>query len=258
MFKPMINKRTLLVGTALAIGVAVSAVPMVIAQDYDKNFTKDFDIENREFCDVGRNTYFILEPGYRMLLKGEEDGEEIVVLIRVLDKTRIVTIQTEDGPRDVVTRIVEEREWVDGELYEISKNFFARCKETDDIFYFGERVDFYEDGEIIGHEGSWRAGLRGFTAGITMPGSFLLGARYYQELAVPLAADRAEHFAMGMTLKVPAGEFEDCVVIEETSLLDPEEKEYKVYAPGIGIIKDGPLELVSYGPLDPEEGECDQ
>ncbi len=259
----LIDQSTVKKASLLACGAMFGMLgvlsPNAIAQDdFDKGFTKDFDIENREFCDVGRNTYFVLEPGYRMLLEGEEDEEEITLLITVLNQTRDVKIQTEDGPRIVITRIVEEREWIDGELYEVSKNFFARCMETDDIFYFGEKVDFYENGEIVDHHGSWRAGRRGATAGIHMPGSFLLGARYYQEVAVPLAADRAEHKAMGVTQRVPAGKFEDCVVMEESSGLDPDEKEYKVYAPGIGLIKDGPLELVAYGQLDDEEGECGQ
>jgi len=39
---------------------------------------------------------------------------------------------------------VEEREEVDGELKEISRNFFAICREHGDVFYFGEEVDIRE------------------------------------------------------------------------------------------------------------------
>jgi len=35
--------------------------------------------------------------------------------------------------------------------------------------------------------------------------------------------------------------------VEETSGLDPEEKSYKTYAPGVGLIQDEDLVLTSYG-----------
>ena len=54
--------------------------------------------------------------------------------------------------------MVEERETEDGELVEVSRNFFAICEETNSVFYFGEEVDDDEDGEIVGHEGAWLAG----------------------------------------------------------------------------------------------------
>jgi hypothetical protein len=92
-----------------------------------------------------------------------------------------------------IARVVEEREWQDDELVEVSRNFFARCKETGDVFYFGEEVDLYEDGEIVGHGGAWLAGRDGALPGIIMPGRFLLGSRYYQEVAPDIALDRGEN-----------------------------------------------------------------
>ena len=57
----------------------------------------------------------------------------------------------------VLTREVVEREKEDGELVEISYNYFAHCRETGDVWYFGEDVDDYEGGVIVGHGGAWRA-----------------------------------------------------------------------------------------------------
>lgn len=54
--------------------------------------------------------------------------------------------------------------------------------------------------------------------------------------------------AITESLKTPAGEYRDCLKIEETTPLEPREKEYKIYAPGIGLIQDGPLRLVEFGP----------
>jgi len=43
---------------------------------------------------------------------------------------------------------------------------------------------------------------------------------------------------MSETLKAPTGIFKNCLKTEETSALNPGEKGYKTYAPGIGLIQD--------------------
>ena len=40
--------------------------------------------------------------------------------------------------------------------------------------------------------------------------------------------------------------FDRCVRVEETTPLEPGDKGEKIYAPGIGLIKDGALVLLSY------------
>jgi hypothetical protein len=47
-------------------------------------------------------------------------------------------------------------------------------------------------------------------------------------------------------MATPAGVFEGCLKTKESSPLEPFVKEYKLYAPGVGLIKDGSLELVSH------------
>jgi hypothetical protein len=115
------------------------------------------------------------------------------------------------------------------------------------VVYFGEDVDFYEDGEIVGHEGSWRAGVAGAAPGLIMPGTFLLGSRYYQEVAPGVAEDRAEHVAMGLDVEVEAGDFTHCVEVLETTPLEPGAESEKTYCPGVGLVVDGDLELVEFG-----------
>jgi hypothetical protein len=58
----------------------------------------------------------------------------------------------------VACGILEEKETKDGQLIEISRNFFATDPATQDVYYFGEDVDNYKDGKIINHEApGWRA-----------------------------------------------------------------------------------------------------
>ena len=145
------------------------------------------------------------------------------------------------------TRVVEERETKDGRPVEVSRNYFALNTRTNSILYFGEDVDSYKDGRIDNHEGSWTAGSGGAQFGLMMPGEVLLKARYYQEIAPKLAMDRGEIVSMSTTVQTPAGRFDRCVVVQETSPLETFNKEYKYYARGIGLIQDGSARLVKYG-----------
>jgi hypothetical protein len=80
-----------------------------------------------------------------------------------------------------------------------------------------------------------------------MPGLVLLGARHYQELAPKAAMDRAEIVSMKESVQTPAGNFENVLKVEETTPLEPHSKEYKYYAHGVGLVKEGDLMLVRYG-----------
>ncbi len=135
------------------------------------------------------------------------------------------------------TRVVEERELEGGDLVEISRNFFAIYEETNSVFYFGEEVDIYENGKITGHEGAWRAGEDANRPDISLPRTILLGARYYQEIAPNVAADRAEIIDIGETVHPPSGDFTDTLITRETSALEPEVVELKYYAVGFGLIQ---------------------
>jgi hypothetical protein len=58
--------------------------------------------------------------------------------------------------------------------------------------------------------------------------------------------DRARVAATDVTLATPAGTFARCLRIEEENPLDGE-KEFKVHAPGIGLVQDEQLRLVKHG-----------
>jgi hypothetical protein len=182
----------------------------------------------------GESAYFILKPGHRATFQGA--GGKLV--ITVLDQ-----IETVGG---VATRVVEEREWKGTDLVEVSRNYFALDPKTGDVYYFGEDVDAYKKGTIANHDGSWRHGSNGATFGLMMPGAPKLGMKFYNEQAKGVAMDRAEIVSVRGTLKTPAGSFERCVKTRETTPLEKFAREYKVYAPGVGLIKDGDLELVSH------------
>ena len=59
--------------------------------------------------------------------------------------------------------------------------------------------------------------------------------------------DRAEILSNKETFETPAGKFENVLKTKETTPLDPLEKEFKLYAPGVGLIQDENMLLVKYG-----------
>jgi hypothetical protein len=201
-------------------------------------WVNSFDLKNCDLTPSGANTYFILEPGYQLVMQGQEDLKPITLTITVLNETKLVN--------GTETRIVEEKTIEDGNLYEISNNYFATCKQTNDIFYFGEDTDFYKDGKIISHNGSWQAGIDNARAGMIMPGKVKLGLKYYQELAKGIDEGRAEIVSVDEVIDTPAGKFQQVLKSEESTPLEPGEREYKFYAPGIGLIQDNTLKLVNY------------
>lgn len=234
--------RTVVFAVACLAGMAASA----LAAGPDRRpYTTDFRLGDCSFQSTGTNPYFPLVVGHRLLL-ASEDGSETVE-ITVLDEVEQITVP---GLGVVTTRVVQERETLDDEVIEISRNFFAVCGGRGDAVYFGEDVDiFHPDGSIT-HDGAWRAGqpdANGLAApGIIMPGTFLLGARYFQELADGIALDRAEHAEMGITIDTEAGTFTDCVRVVETSPLERKSESVKIYCPGVGLVVDSDVELVEY------------
>jgi hypothetical protein len=216
-----------------AVGPAGRTEP---AKDKDvRPWTDTFAVEPSELGPTGRNPFFILEPGYVLVLrKGNEE-----VTITVLDETKKV-----DG---VETRVVEERETKSGKLVEVSRNFFAISKRTNSVYYFGEEVDIYENDKVVAHDGAWLSGAKGAKFGLMIPGTPLVGGRYYNEVAPEVALDRFEILSVTETVETIAGTFKNCIKVEETTPLEPGIKDYKYYAPGVGLVNDSNAELVKYG-----------
>jgi hypothetical protein len=182
------------------------------------------------------NRWFPLPVGQIAVFDGEDDGAEIHLVISVIDETEAVG--------GVTTRVVEEHEEEDGEVVEISRNFFAQARDGT-VCYFGEDVDIYEDGEVANHDGAWRAGDGENEPGIIMPAEPVVGLSYAQEIAPDIAEDHADHIAEGESVTVPAGTFTDTIRVEEWTPLEPGHTSEKIYAKDTGLVVDNTVELVS-------------
>lgn len=206
-------------------------------QPLDSEWTQQFLERAADLRSTGWNPYLVLEPGHQLVL---ENGEEQLA-ITVLDETRVIG--------GVETRVVEERETVNGALREVSRNYFAISARTNSVYYFGEDVDIYRDGVVESHEGAWLAGEGDARFGLMMPGLPILGSRYYQEVAPDVAMDRAHIVRLDGELVTPAGQYTDVLIVEETTPLEPGVRELKYHAWGVGLVQDGSLQLVRAGQI---------
>lgn len=243
--KSMVGRFGLILFFIILVGFFGNLAMAECKNDYQ--FTTEFQLGNCEFDasdDYGQNPYFILTPGHTSELVGEEDGEIIRLKIEVLGETKNIVL----GDTSLVARVVIESEWVDDVLVEVSENWYARCMQTNAVYYFGEEVDNYiyeDDKVVINHDGSWEAGEEGALPGLIMPGTFLLGAKYFQELALEAEAmDRGENTAIGLTF----GAYEDCVEIVDTNPVEgvckKKHGDVKIYCPGIGLVQDESVMLI--------------
>jgi hypothetical protein len=171
-----------------------------------------------------------------------ETGETIAIRVeeRVLPETKTI-----DG---VETMVVEAKDIEDGELIERTHDYYAQSSDGT-VYYLGEDVDDYEDGEVVGHDGAWLAG-----EGENQPGVFMLpdprvGDVFEQERAPGIAEDRSTVLEVNLSLSTPAGDFTGCMKTEDVNPIDGE-TEFKFYCPGVGLVREesenSHLDLVSY------------
>jgi len=166
-----------------------------------------------------------------------ESGETVRTRVehRVLDRTEAIA--------GVASLVVAVREFEDGELVEATEDYYAQ-RDDGSVWYMGERVNDYEDGKLVGHEGQWLAGEGDAKAGLFMPADPQVGVTFEQERAPGIAEDRSTVVEVGVDVTVPAGSFSDCIKTEDFAPLD-KSTEFKYYCPTVGLVREEGQDAVS-------------
>ena len=173
------------------------------------------------------NPWLGLYPGRTLRYEGDTpDGHEVII-VEVTGETKTIL--------GVVTTVVRDRVYLDGELVEDTFDWFAQDIDGN-VWYFGEDVKDYENGVLISTDGSWEAGVDGAEPGIAMLASPFKGAVYQQERAVDVAEDMAKVLSLTEEVEVAYGAFTDVVETQEWSHLAPAPREHKFYAEGVGLV----------------------
>ena len=125
-----------------------------------------------------------------------------------------------------------------GSLAERTHDWYA-ADNRGNVWYFGEATATYdEQGRLEDREGSWQAGVAGARRGIIMPASPHPTDAFRQELDRGNAEDQAWIVQRGLTLKVPYGTVRHAVRSFEWTRLEPGVISTKIYAPGLGIVRE--------------------
>ena len=226
---------------------------------FGPDFADQFVDPRRIGAGVQPNVYCPLLPGaewkYKSTFKNE-DGETVTErdTVTVTSGVKLIDGITCVIVDDVVTS-------TDGSV-EATQDWFAQDVRGN-VWYCGEIAQQKEtfDGddpakpELVGIDGSWKAGRDFAKPGVQMFASPQKGKTYRQELLWTEAEDVAEVLSTSANESVSGGAFKcsgRCIETRDYSALEPDAQEHKFYAPGVGLILEVDLgngarnELVSY------------
>lgn len=193
-------------------------------------------IDPDDFVDLIDNPWLPLAPGTTFVYEKVTEDETERIEVEVTDDTVEIL--------GVTCTVVRDTASVDGEIQEDTYDWYAQDV-AGNVWYFGELSFEYEDGEIAGIEGSWKAGVDGAQPGIVMLADPMVGDVYRQEFELREAEDVGGVLSLDATASVPVGTFTDCLQTEDYTPLEPDALEDKFYAPGLGLVLE----------LDVESGE---
>ena len=150
---------------------------------------------------------------------------------RLLHKTDVIA--------GVIVSVLQVKDYEDGELVEVTEDYFAEHRDGS-VWYFGERVNDYENGKVVGHEGQWLAGQGNNKPGLYLPAIPTVGMEFEPERAPGVAELRAKVVELDAAVTVPAGPYTGCLKTENFSALD-KVTEFSFFCPGAGLVRtEGP------------------
>jgi hypothetical protein len=192
----------------------------VVIDPDPEDFARSVDVDN---------PYFPLTPGATLIYEGNIEGAPARNEFAVTHETKVI--------QGVTTIVVDDKDFLNGKKNEETRDWYAQ-DDDGNVWYFGEATDqLDEQGKVVGHEGSWEAGVNGAHAGIVMEGEPRSQDTYFQEFAPGIGEDRAIVRSLHKTVSVPYGRFTNCLKTKEFSRLDPGVFEQKYYGRGIGLLK---------------------
>ena len=198
-----------------------------------------------EFTSQITNPYFPLKPGATWVYQ-EDDGAGAKLRIEVTVAAQTKRIM------GIEARIVHDVVTEDGAVVEDTFDWYAQDR-AGNVWYLGEDTREYEDGKLVSTKGSWLAGENGAMPGIIMAADPRPGLTYRQEYYRGQAEDGATVVSVGDSVTVPIGTFTNALTTEEFTPLEPDLRERKVFAAGVGAVLTVTLsggksrsELVSY------------
>jgi len=186
-------------------------------------------VDPSEFSANVDNRYWPMAPRTRWTYREvDEEGNRLEVVVTATTRIRRLT-------NGVTARVVRDTVRQDGDVVEDTFDWYAQ-DERGNVWYLGERTAEYENGKVKTTAGSWEAGAHGALPGIAIPAAPADDMRYRQEYYRGQAEDNGEVLSVGEQIDVPAGHYEGALLTKDTTPLEPDVVEYKLYAPRVGPV----------------------
>jgi hypothetical protein len=203
------------------------------------------DLDPADFTTLIDNPYRPMAPGSRRIYRDtDSDGTVQRVEVRVTPRTKRMA-------NGIEARVVRDRTTEAGELVEAGYDWYAQDSDGN-VWYLGELTREYEHGKVK-ETSSWEAGVDEAQPGVVMPAEPKPGLAYRQMDYAGKQEDRSEVLGTHEQAQAPAGHFTDVVTITDSSPLEPNVLEYKLFARGVGLVRafevsggNGHEELLSY------------
>jgi hypothetical protein len=187
------------------------------------------DLNPADFTIDITNPYWPMTPGRRWTYSERElDGTEAIAVLTVTDQTKVVA-------NGITARIVRDTLTSDGQIIEDTIDYFAQDS-AGNLWYLGEDTAEFVDGKLDTRHGSFEAGVDGALPGIAVPAHPVPGLAYRQEYLKGEAEDNGEVLSIEEMAEVPAGSYRDALLTKDTTPLQPDSLEYKLYAKGVGPV----------------------
>jgi len=197
-----------------------------------ENALEKFNAKNFDRSTVIDNQWFPLKPGMKYVWDGmavDEEGDEEA------HSTACIVTDLVKEIAGVRTVVCWERDIVDKEMEESELMFLAQDKKGD-VWLLGEYPEEYGDGKFE-KQASWIHGCKDGHAGIIMKKEPKLGMTYSEGWAPSVEyTDNALVYKVGQKIKVPAGNYENVIVIDETDNETKDAHHLKFYARGTGLV----------------------
>ncbi|MFN8454789.1 MAG: hypothetical protein U0401_08995 [Anaerolineae bacterium] len=177
------------------------------------------------------NPFYPVSLTEQAIALGTEDGQSARTEVTLLPDSKMITV---DG-QQIEACVAQFVAYGDGKLVELAYDYLAQADDGS-VYYLGEDVSNYEDGQLVNHEGSWLAGKDGAPVAVIMPARPKVGQVFNPENFPGVAYETDEILSLTEKTTTPAGPTDQGLLVKET-LMDGS-IEHKVYAANFGIVED--------------------
>jgi hypothetical protein len=195
-------------------------------------------IDPSQFSATVDNPWFPLKPGTTFVYEGVKDGKPSRDVYTVTSWVKTII--------GVPCVVVHDTLYLAGKVGEETFDYYAQDAQGN-VWYFGEDTEELDaNGKVTSTEGTWHSGVDGAAPGVYITADPIVGRAFRQEYYKGQAEDQFRATDTSASITVPFGSFDDALMTEEWTTLEPDVLDHKFYVKGIGEV----AELSAKGPKE--------